>query len=681
MRNNLSKPFIRKIFSFFLLAGILSGALPLAAQTRRTTKTPSKTVTTISTGNQKENCKGGWSGIITYQKTHKYTYESPEKKGVTTTKTKHNTSRDYTYKGRVVVDGSNDPRMAETKGQVSFTDDRQKFSRSEDREDCRYDKAPPIDIFMENKESEKTNAFGEGDAVFNLMIHPTNGTYNFSFRLPEAKGLTEIDSLTTAKQCIKKDYPPTHKKFAASVPGAGASIDNQLINPKNPDVLSGSKNWTTGSTDSTLYQHSVSWVFKRCPAPIEVTAIEFDENPYVNPWNGDLHKAKKTWRRITKSDDTIDGNKVRIRAKVVNFSGETKFPTIKFHELIENWELPGETSVRLEAGEEKEIAVEWDTSGYAWKGKGGSLDSAPERKIKVEAISDRKTSDLTETITVRPRPVVLVHGLWANAGSWNEFKTFFHEAQRWDSFAVGEDPKVGKMRTGETVGGTAPTLTIEENSVFVMNQIEAVREKLNAWHVDLVVHSMGGLISRYYIQNRMPPSIDEKPVVTKLIMLGTPNMGSKCADILYNSFIKYGSSNALRELKPSVVAEFNRRVTKRRGVRFSALVGKAIPPTCQSLEWGDGVVPISSARWEVHDWRYSNSVAHTDLTSHADFGGFVFRRLAIGPRGNHDIELIGEDENSYNLGDDYLRPADRYGFGNVFQNASYQKPAENDEER
>ena len=47
--------------------------------------------------------------------------------------------------------------------------------------------------------------------------------------------------------------------------------------------------------------------------------------------------------------------------------------------------------------------------------------------------------------------------------------------------------------------------------------------------MDLVVHSMGGLISRQYLHSIAPSDPDKRPVVDHLVMLGTPNMGSQCA--------------------------------------------------------------------------------------------------------------------------------------------------------
>jgi pimeloyl-ACP methyl ester carboxylesterase len=676
MPNNSYRNSIQKLFSFVLLTSILAGAFSVSAQTRRKAspaKTTAPTTTTPpETSNSPNVCKGGWSGIITFKKTLNETYAPGKVKNISRGTTEHRTSRDYKYTGRIVVDGSI-PQRPQTKSQVLFNDTDKSFKRFEQMDTCFYDgKKESVLQWGETTESRIDNAFGEGAAdSFFLNVNEFDGTYHFGFRFPDAKGtIDEVSKVERGGWCAERNNQPENRtrKEALVIPGDGAEIDGK-IDPKKPDVLSGTKTWGGGTGEVKSFTYAVTWSFKRCPAPIEVTDIRFDERPYGKP---------NEWKELKEGEDTIDGNRVRIRATVVNFSGETRFPTIKFNEEVEKWQLPdGEASVRLEAGEEKEIELEWDTSGYAWRGKGWDAES--NRKIKVEAIDEGRTSALTKPVVVSPRPVVLVHGLWSNAWAWNEYKDFFWEAhsKKWDSFAVGEEVLIGKMNTGDHFGNSEPTNTIAENATVVNKQIEHVRELRNAWHVDLVVHSMGGLISRYYIQNFMPTSIDEKPVVTKLIMLGTPNMGSPCADLMYNAFYVSGRRvEALRQLKPEIVEQFNQTVTQRRGVRFSALVGKAIPQTCQVREGGDGVVPVSSAIWEVRDWRFSNSLAHTDLTSHADFGAFVFPRLAVGPRGNHDIELIKDKEPSNPMKPIQRsaneQPAvDRYGFGNVFQKASY----------
>jgi hypothetical protein len=187
------------------------------------------------------------------------------------------------------------------------------------------------------------------------------------------------------------------------------------------------------------------------------------------------------------------------------------------------------------------------------------------------------------------------------------------------------------MRTGEEVGNLAPTNTISENADQLGRTIEHAQRERNAWHVDLVAHSMGGLISRRYIHAMMPRYADGKPQVSHLVMLGTPNMGSHCADLISLPLELSGKSmHALRELRPSVVAEFNANNVDRKGVEFSILAGKFFPTGCYTLTFNDGVVTVPSAMWGVSD-RVEQRVLHTSMTTSEVFGDFVRPRVAIGP--------------------------------------------------
>jgi hypothetical protein len=94
---------------------------------------------------------------------------------------------------------------------------------------------------------------------------------------------------------------------------------------------------------------------------------------------------------------------------------------------------------------------------------------------------------------------------------------------------------------------------------------------------------------------------------------------------------------AIRQLRPSVVAEFNRVNLNRKGVKFSVLAGNPLPVMCKTVVLNDGVVPVESAHWEIKDKALSRNL-HTDLTGTADFSSFVKPRLAIGPKGNHNPE-------------------------------------------
>ncbi|HEX2641111.1 MAG TPA: choice-of-anchor X domain-containing protein, partial [Pyrinomonadaceae bacterium] len=117
-----------------------------------------------------------------------------------------------------------------------------------------------------------------------------------------------------------------------------------------------------------------------------------------------------------------------------------------------------------------------------------------------------------------------------------------------------------------------------------------------------------------------------------LVMLGTPNMGSPCADLADGLLDPLGKRvEALRQLEPGEVAKFNSQTTNRKGVKFSILVGVFTTRTCGTGVPGDIVVPVPSAEWEIGELGYVNRI-HTGLTGQQDFEFWVKPHLALGPK-------------------------------------------------
>ncbi len=176
--------------------------------------------------------------------------------------------------------------------------------------------------------------------------------------------------------------------------------------------------------------------------------------------------------------------------------------------------------------------------------------------------------------------------------------------------------------------------SILQNAGEEARYIQGVRMKLNAAHVDIVAHSMGGLMSRNYIQDLMPSdSGDGKPVVSHFVMLGTPNLGSACANALTVATTAHhpGVSLPAYELTPIAAADFNARVTNRRGVPFSIFIGDSVPDTCDEGHFEDSVVSVPSARWKISDYM-TGGVLHTSMTNSAQvFNTWVVPHLALGP--------------------------------------------------
>ncbi len=130
-----------------------------------------------------------------------------------------------------------------------------------------------------------------------------------------------------------------------------------------------------------------------------------------------------------------------------------------------------------------------------------------------------------------------------------------------------------QMNTGDPGKPLDGTNSIAQNAEVLAEYVEAVRAGTGAERVDLVGHSLGGLISRYYVQNLMPlvqvNGLEDVPAVNQLVMAGTPNAGrSACGRIpaALGLFVP-----ATMQITPEYLAQvFNPAVNDRRGVPFFA---------------------------------------------------------------------------------------------------------------
>jgi pimeloyl-ACP methyl ester carboxylesterase len=599
---------LKKSISFLLVLVFLIGGVSAFAQTRRKAAKPApgKEATAVNqTKTNPKKCDGGWSGTITYSKTQ----NDSEHRKTPTGYQSSSSSFKATAEVAVNEDGS---AKASVKVRVSSNLEDVK----EGSECCMISLAGCTrNGSFKYADIIKTDSSAEASAsVKGVKI--SGETFTADIGVPEAIGKTLRTIRTIRKrECDKLNQDASHDQEAAASYLVGPIQISGTIDPNNPNVIRGTK------TDGDV---TITYNLARCAAPdIKLADLALEHHIFPDA---------KAWHAI--NSETIDGNLVRIKAKVRNDGTAQGYASVKFTETSENIELPGSASISLQPGEEREVEYEWDTSGFAW-----TNDKKPKsaRKIKAEIEND----SLTEDIKIIPKPVILVHGLWSNAAAWSNYQSYLNEAHTfaWKAFPVGADPAHGLMNTGNSFGNNQPTNSIFENARELGKQIEHAQKSMNAWHVDVVAHSMGGLISRFYIHHLMKDSFDGKPVVTHLAMLGTPNMGSPWADIMFEEYKEKGYHvEALRELKTDVCRIFNSQVTNRKGVKFSITYTDKIPLTGNTAEAGDGVVSKSSAIWQIDDVSHSGSLDHTSLTGKEDFMQFIYPRLAVGPSGNHQAE-------------------------------------------
>jgi hypothetical protein len=258
--------------------------------------------------------------------------------------------------------------------------------------------------------------------------------------------------------------------------------------------------------------------------------------------------------------------------------------------------------------------------GWYW---GGS--STPHPESQVQAVADDETLPASLSISIQPRPVVMVHGFISNWQAWSNYlgPTGYLASIGVPGFAVGDGQVEGVMNTGNIAQPTSPTNTIAQNAVILGEYIANVKRLTGAEMVDLIGHSMGGLTSRFYIDRVM----GERDVA-QLIMLGSPSAGTDCANL--PAALRFYLPTVL-EIKPSYMqGVFNQQITHRHGVPFSALAGTMIQDSlsspCTEVP-NDIVVSVKSVTGI--ELRFAEiPVLHTALnTSESVFHEFVQGKL------------------------------------------------------
>jgi pimeloyl-ACP methyl ester carboxylesterase len=177
-------------------------------------------------------------------------------------------------------------------------------------------------------------------------------------------------------------------------------------------------------------------------------------------------------------------------------------------------------------------------------------------------------------------------------------------------FAVGDGQAPGVLNTGSASNPAARTNSIAQNAEILGQYLAAVQQQTGAEKVDLLVHSMGGMISRYYLDRVMKTGN-----VAQVIFLGTPMSGSACVyPVASLGFLMPAS---LEILPDYMVHIFNQQIVHRQGVPFHMVAGTLLidPLTspCASAP-SDTVVALDSATSISLEDVQQMPLYHGDLT-------------------------------------------------------------------
>lgn len=634
----------KELISWLVFSSILLSSTVVFGQRTRQPKGASAPLTPVKS-EQKSFCQGGWSGVVTYSKTLKDSLESDEP-GIrkNTDRIKHKTSRDYDYNGRTVIDGT-DPQKPVVNSKIAFTDtdlswgQEKVFDTCNSRENGHW-------FIIEGTDDRQTQAQAAGPArSFNLSVDELGGNYSFSLELPDATGAFKREEhVRRTGHCQAKNNEPydrtTNEPF--KIKGESFSVSGEKLDPKNPDKISGSKIWgDDGKGQVRTFIYQVTWRFTRCPQKLLITELRFEHPKFPN---------FEDWKPIPDTLGTIDGNKIKVKAKVLNMGGEAKYADLKIAETYkgDKWNgarpdepLPeAESSFKIEPGEEKEFEFIWDSEGQSWFD-----DGRPHllHRIKAElAENGQKKDEKEERLNIAPKPLVLVHGMYNDHTIWEplyqNLLTSNHSYQ-WKAYDIGADPEHGVMRMGKWNGTDASFNSVYDNADQLAKYVKHIQQESNAWHVDIVAHSTGGLVARLYLQKHMPNVPDGRPQVKHLVMLGTPNGGVPCIDVMVAKLGMFKhDQRPLQELTNDEMLNFNRSVVNTGGAKLSALAGNPVPIVCGGLEWNDGFVTVKSAKYGITDTGESNDL-NWQLVDGKNFGNFVKPHLVTGPKHTYPLPV------------------------------------------
>jgi hypothetical protein len=176
--------------------------------------------------------------------------------------------------------------------------------------------------------------------------------------------------------------------------------------------------------------------------------------------------------------------------------------------------------------------------------------------LQVQALDTGLSSQTS--VTVLRAPLVLIHGLWASAASWDDFTPLITDPRWFISRAdystiIGGQiqsysPSVPGWAQGSIASSPASALGFAYNAPTVLKQIYnfilGFKNGTNPANVpvagvqaDIVAHSMGGDITRTMpmISQFYHPTTFTLGFVHKVITIGTPHWGSPLATMLLNS--------------------------------------------------------------------------------------------------------------------------------------------------
>ena len=224
-----------------------------------------------------EECQGGWSGTIsiTRRKTDSWKQDG-EKKGVRTTTASASTLRTYKYEGTINIENAKGASSGgysatnktvstinvDLKGESNATSETvwEDESTSYYDDNCGQRNARKT---LHKKSRQEQSGTGQGVAEGNLFIDLVGNKYRFNIAIPALAGKDiRTDIRRPSGYCRPEDNKPQDSSSESSIEIGQMPIEisDGVLDPKNPNVIEGSRSFTSDSGEEI----EIRWSFRNC---------------------------------------------------------------------------------------------------------------------------------------------------------------------------------------------------------------------------------------------------------------------------------------------------------------------------------------------------------------------------------------------------------------------------------
>ena len=137
----------------------------------------------------------------------------------------------------------------------------------------------------------------------------------------------------------------------------------------------------------------------------------------------------------------------------------------------------------------------------------------------------RTGKDPFAPIHLKRPPVVLVHGLWGNAKAWDIFEQKFNDKGLYEN-----ENKIYRVDYSEKGQVRSIVNHVTELQSSIEDAVgKAKKQLLTVGKVDIIAHSLGGLLTREYCRQF---DLECQNKIRRFITIDTPHYGSELADLL-----------------------------------------------------------------------------------------------------------------------------------------------------